>query len=64
MAAGVQSNALAEVGLDSGQTIKARLVVGADGARSRTRQLAGMSPALLLCAVNMHTSSIQPSHLP
>lgn len=41
LSAGAQSNKLAEVGLDNGETVKARLVVGADGARSRTRQLAG-----------------------
>ena len=38
---GMQSNELAEIGLDSGQTVRARLVVGADGSRSRGRELAG-----------------------
>lgn len=37
----MQSNELAEIGLDSGQTVRARLVVGADGSRSRVRELAG-----------------------
>ena len=43
----MQSNELAEVSLDSGQTIRARLVVGADGARSRVRELAGMTHTLM-----------------
>ncbi len=38
---GPGTNSLAEVRLADGQTCKVRLVVGADGARSRTRQLAG-----------------------
>ncbi|CAK0761411.1 hypothetical protein CVIRNUC_002857 [Coccomyxa viridis] len=39
---GMQSNELAEIGLDSGQTVRARLVVGADGSRSRVRELADL----------------------
>ena len=45
--AGAQSNELAEIGLDSGQTIRARLVVGADGSRSRVRELAGATHPLM-----------------
>ncbi|CAL8467656.1 g7194 [Coccomyxa elongata] len=39
---GPGTNSLAELRLAHGQTCKARLVVGADGARSRTRQLADL----------------------
>lgn len=40
--AGLASGALAELTLADGQRLKARLVVGADGAKSRIRQLAGI----------------------
>lgn len=44
---GPRTNSLAELRLADGRTIQARLVVGADGARSRTRQLAGSkSPSM------------------
>lgn len=45
---GPSTNALAELMLADGQTFKARLVVGADGARSRTRQLAGVHAFIIL----------------
>ena len=47
---------MAEVGLDDGQTFQARLIVGADGARSRTRQLAGMLLSLV-CKVLAHLTA-------
>ena len=43
----MQSNELAEIGFDNGQTVRARLVVGADGSRSRVRELAGATHSLM-----------------
>ena len=40
--AGQPANALAELELEGGRKLRARLVVGADGGRSRMRQLADL----------------------